>query len=240
MKGQKRWVATLLVLLLILQCVGLADFTPLQAQKVYADETQTTATPTPMPTLTDSPDPTASPTPMPTNTPDVTQTSTDTLTPTPTPTPEVTTESTVTPEPTNTPAPTASPEPEATATPIPTLMPEEDTQAPTAPENLRSTGKTSTTADIVWDASNDNVGVTQYVIYNGTTQLGTTDGTTTFTVTNLSAGNNYAISVKAKDVAGNLSETSNILALAVSPLAPLNLVVVPTDKTLTVNWDASA
>lgn len=100
-----------------------------------------TETPTPTPEVTETPTPTPTPevTETPTPTPEVTETPTPTSepevteTPTPTPEPEVT--ETPTLEPTETPTPepteTPTPEPEVTETPIPTPEPPVITEIPT-------------------------------------------------------------------------------------------------------------
>jgi len=54
--------------------------------------------------------------------------------------------------------------------------------------------------------------VTEYLIYNGSTQAGTSSGTT-FTVSGLSAATSYSFTVKAKDAAGNVSTASNALTV---------------------------
>ena len=50
----------------------------------------------------------------------------------------------------------------ALATTLPTIN---DTEAPSAPTNLLATAITSTTVDLSWNASTDNVGVTSYDLY---------------------------------------------------------------------------
>ncbi|MBW8807145.1 MAG: glycoside hydrolase family 6 protein, partial [Catenulisporales bacterium] len=55
-----------------------------------------------------------------------------------------------------------------------------DTTAPSTPTGLKSTATTSSTVTLSWTASTDNVGVTGYTIYRGTTPAGTST-TTTFT-----------------------------------------------------------
>ncbi|MBM7565120.1 fibronectin type III domain-containing protein [Paenibacillus sacheonensis] len=88
-----------------------------------------------------------------------------------------------------------------------------DTTAPTAPSSLTSPSKTDTSANLSWTASTDNVGVTGYNIYNGSTLAGSTTGATTFTAAGLSASTAYTFTVKAKDAAGNLSAASNSLSV---------------------------
>ncbi|MEU7855306.1 fibronectin type III domain-containing protein [Nonomuraea sp. NPDC049141] len=89
---------------------------------------------------------------------------------------------------------------------VPTGPP--DTEKPTAPANLRSTAKTSSSVTLSWDASADNTGVSGYDVYNGTT-LATTATGTTATVSGLTAATSYTFTVKARDAAGNTSDASN-------------------------------
>jgi cellulose 1,4-beta-cellobiosidase len=87
-----------------------------------------------------------------------------------------------------------------------------DTTPPTAPANLAVTGTTDTSVSLSWSASTDNVGVTAYDVYRGTTLAGTVSGSppaTSATVTGLSASTTYSFSVKARDAAGNTSAASN-------------------------------
>ncbi|MFD1547226.1 glycosyl hydrolase 2 galactose-binding domain-containing protein [Nonomuraea guangzhouensis] len=89
---------------------------------------------------------------------------------------------------------------------VPTGPP--DTEKPTAPANLRSTAKTSSSVTLAWDASSDNTGVSGYDVYNGTTLATTVTGTTA-TVSGLTAATAYTFTVKARDAAGNTSDASN-------------------------------
>ena len=83
-----------------------------------------------------------------------------------------------------------------------------DTQAPTAPGSLRSTGVTSSSVSLAWDASTDNVGVSGYdVLVDGVSTTSVTG--TTATVSGLAANRAYAFTVKARDAAGNTSALSN-------------------------------
>ncbi|AMA47977.1 MULTISPECIES: M4 family metallopeptidase [Flavobacterium] len=90
-----------------------------------------------------------------------------------------------------------------------------DTTAPTTPTNLVASGTTSTSTTLSWTASTDNVGVTGYNIYNGTTLLASST-TTSATVSGLKASTTYNFTVKAKDAAGNLSATSNAVSVTTS------------------------
>lgn len=87
-----------------------------------------------------------------------------------------------------------------------------DTQAPTAPTNLTSTGKTSSSVSLSWGASSDNVGVTAYDIYSGSNQVLSVSGTSA-TVSGLSSSTAYTFTVKARDAAGNTSGASNSVSV---------------------------
>ncbi|MCF2874793.1 MULTISPECIES: M4 family metallopeptidase [unclassified Tenacibaculum] len=86
-----------------------------------------------------------------------------------------------------------------------------DTTAPTAPSSLAATNVAQTTLTLNWSASTDNVGVTGYDVYQGTTVIGSTTTATSYNVTGLTAATGYSFSVKAKDAAGNESAASNVV-----------------------------
>jgi endo-1,4-beta-D-glucanase Y len=83
-----------------------------------------------------------------------------------------------------------------------------DTEPPTAPANLRSTGVTSSSVSLAWDAATDNVGVTGYDVYTGGTLTKTVTGTSA-SVTGLAPATSYTFTVKARDAAGNTSPASS-------------------------------
>lgn len=87
-----------------------------------------------------------------------------------------------------------------------------DTQAPTAPSGLSSPSKTTTSVQLSWTASTDNVGVTAYDIYRGAALAGSTGGTS-YNATGLTPGTSYSFTVKARDAAGNVSAASNTLTV---------------------------
>ncbi len=118
-----------------------------------------------------------------------------------------------------------------------------DTQPPTAPV-LSSTGTTTSTISLSWTASTDNVGVTGYDVYVGGVLNGTTTGTT-YTVTGLTASTQYSIYVRAKDAAGN-GTNSNTIAVSTSspadttpPSAPVLSSSGVTTTTISLSWTAS-
>ncbi|MCB0464568.1 MAG: M4 family metallopeptidase [Aequorivita sp.] len=83
-----------------------------------------------------------------------------------------------------------------------------DTQAPSAPSNLSASNITQTTATLSWNASTDNVGVTGYDVFQGSTNLGSVTGTSA-NITGLSPSSSYSFKVRAHDAAGNNSGFSN-------------------------------
>ena len=83
-----------------------------------------------------------------------------------------------------------------------------DTQAPTAPSSLAASNVTQTTLTLSWNASTDNVGVTGYDVFQGSTNLGSVTGTST-NITGLSPATAYSFKVRAHDAAGNNSGFSN-------------------------------
>jgi hypothetical protein len=95
-----------------------------------------------------------------------------------------------------------------------------DATAPCMPGNLSASSVSANALTLAWTASTDNVGVTAYEVYNGTTLIGTVLGSggsapfTTYNVTGLTAGASYTFTVKAKDAAGNISESSNPLTVS--------------------------
>lgn len=85
-----------------------------------------------------------------------------------------------------------------------------DTEAPTAPSSLTASNPSSSTIDLSWTASTDNVGVSGYYIYYSDGTLATTASGTSVTVTGLDASTTYTFYVAAYDAAGNESTASNM------------------------------
>lgn len=88
--------------------------------------------------------------------------------------------------------------------------PAEDTTAPSIPINLTESNITTTSIELSWAASTDDVGVKNYSIYKDDKALVTTSSTT-HSVTGLEANTNYTFKVKARDAAGNESGFSNVI-----------------------------
>ncbi len=89
--------------------------------------------------------------------------------------------------------------------------PPTDQVAPSAPSGLQAGAITNTSVALTWTPSTDNVGVTGYDIYRGTTLAGSSTGAS-FTATGLTARTAYSFTVRAKDAAGNVSAPSAALS----------------------------
>ncbi|MEO6513324.1 MAG: fibronectin type III domain-containing protein [Candidatus Saccharimonadales bacterium] len=101
---------------------------------------------------------------------------------------------------------------QSTAAPFSTLA---DTTAPTVPTGLTSPSQTTTTVNLSWTASTDNVAVTGYKIYRGGVQIGTS-ATASYTDSGLTSGTQYSYTVAAYDAAGNTSaQTGALLVTAI-------------------------
>ncbi|WP_299902671.1 endonuclease [uncultured Aquimarina sp.] len=82
-----------------------------------------------------------------------------------------------------------------------------DTESPSIPAALTASNITTTSAQLSWNASSDNVGVTGYDVYRNGSLLSSTSNTS-YTVTALSPATTYTFAVRAKDAAGNVSGLS--------------------------------
>jgi hypothetical protein len=87
-----------------------------------------------------------------------------------------------------------------------------DVIAPTAPTGLASPAHTTTTVNLTWNASTDNIAVVGYDVYRGATKVATVTGTST-TVTGLTTATQYTFTVRAKDGRGNVSAPSNAVSV---------------------------
>ena len=90
-----------------------------------------------------------------------------------------------------------------------------DVAAPSAP-TLSSTGNSSTSVDLKWTSSSDDVAVDGYNIFSNGRFVGFATGRR-FTVPGLSGATSYTFTVHAADVAGNLSEASNAVLVTTAP-----------------------
>ncbi|MBO3102122.1 exoglucanase CbhB [Cellulomonas fengjieae] len=129
--------------------------------------------------------------------------------------------------------------------------PPTDTTAPSVPTGLVAGTATSTSATISWTASTDNAGgsgVAGYDVYRGTTKVGSST-TTSFTETGLTPATAYAYTVRARDVAGNVSAASSAVTVTtlpgttqdtVAPSVPTGLVATTvTETSVALTWTTS-
>jgi chitodextrinase len=107
-----------------------------------------------------------------------------------------------------------------------------------------ASNETSSTIEITWTASSDNIGVTQYRIYiDAVLSAQTTEAN--FKITNLQPGTSYNIQIEARDRINNKSEKSNpITATTTSdttaPSVPSNITASNISGTgFKINWDAA-
>lgn len=90
--------------------------------------------------------------------------------------------------------------------------PQKDTVAPSSPTNLRAVTINDKSISLAWDPSKDNNRVSSYYVYIDDKYIGTSSATT-YTVSGLSPATTYELYVKARDAAGNLSNSSNIIKI---------------------------
>jgi PKD repeat protein len=134
-----------------------------------------------------------------------------------------------------------------------TVAASSDMSPPTTPSGLIATASATTTVNLAWTASTDNVGVTGYRVERcqGATcsnyaQIATATGTT-YSNTGLTAATTYRYRVRANDAAGNLSAYSPVAtattaaAADTSPPTPPSSLTATASGTGTVNlaWSAS-
>jgi chitodextrinase len=90
---------------------------------------------------------------------------------------------------------------------------------------------TETSATLAWGPSTDNSGKFQYVIAGGATNVTVAQTQTSHTVTGLQSGKSYTFRVYARDLAGNLSKSSNAVTVKLPGqlAAPTKPAVTVTD-----------
>ena len=102
-----------------------------------------------------------------------------------------------------------------------------DGTAPTAPPNLRVVSATSSQLGLTWDRSKDNGKVVGYDVYLDDAMKGTTSRPG-YTLDNLGCGTTHAVSVMAKDKAGNRSAPARA-TVATSACADVSPPSAPTN-----------
>ncbi|WP_139490321.1 M6 family metalloprotease domain-containing protein [Brevibacillus dissolubilis] len=121
-----------------------------------------------------------------------------------------------------------------------------DTTAPTDPSNLNATAVSANQINLSWTAGTDDIGITEYIIYNSTTstEIGRTTATS-FAHTGLKPNIGYFYRVKAKDAAGNLSPGNQVFSAytpadTAPPTAPGNLTATTVSTSqIDLKWTAA-
>ncbi|WP_413789322.1 discoidin domain-containing protein [Paenibacillus tyrfis] len=100
---------------------------------------------------------------------------------------------------------------------------------------MTATAVSSSQVNLSWTASTDNVGVKEYKIYRGSTEVGTATGTS-YSDTGLNPSTTYSYTVKAFDAAGNASANSNTASATTSdgPSTDTNIAKGKTAKASSV------
>ncbi|GII91471.1 glycosyl hydrolase family 18 protein [Sinosporangium siamense] len=122
-----------------------------------------------------------------------------------------------------------------------------DITPPSAPSGLRSISQTSTSLQLAWNPSADDVAVKDYRVFRSGVLVATISApTTTATVTGLNASTSYTFTVSARDTSDNESAQSSALTTRteppdiVVPSTPANLRVTGTSgSTISLAWNAS-
>ncbi len=83
-----------------------------------------------------------------------------------------------------------------------------DTTAPSAPTGLTASFVSPTSVQLTWIAATDNTGVTGYNVLRDGAALATIGAVTTYTDATVVAGTTPAYTLRAFDIAGNLSPSS--------------------------------
>ncbi|MFK4036173.1 glycoside hydrolase family 9 protein [Nonomuraea wenchangensis] len=96
---------------------------------------------------------------------------------------------------------------------------EKDDTPPSKPGRPAASGITGSTARLTWTASTDNVGVSGYDVYLGSTKAGTSP-TASFNLTGLTPSTSYSATVVARDAAGNTSPPSDAATFTTTDAPP--------------------
>src|SRR3989475_516256 len=118
-----------------------------------------------------------------------------------------------------------------------------DTTPPSTPTGLTAAVAGSNAANLSWNASTDNVGVTAYILLRNGVQIAT-PATTSFTDTGLFAATTYSYTVAARDAAGNISPNSASVSITIAdttpPSTPTGLTAAAAGSTgANLSWSAS-
>ena len=83
-----------------------------------------------------------------------------------------------------------------------------DTSPPSKPTLVTATAPSATTVNVTWNASTDNTGIANYVVYRNGVTVGSPTTAASFTDSAATLGTTYRYCVIAYDAAGNASEST--------------------------------
>lgn len=117
-----------------------------------------------------------------------------------------------------------------------------DTAAPSVPTGLFISAPNSSTVNLSWNASSDNVAVAGYTIFRSGAQIGTS-ATASYSDNTVSGTTTYSYRVSAYDAAGNNSAQSNAVGVTtpdtIAPAAPSGLIASAVSATqVNLSWNA--
>lgn len=119
-----------------------------------------------------------------------------------------------------------------------------DTTPPTAPANPRTSNLTCATVTFSWSASSDDVGVAFYDIFHDGQLMTSVPGTALSAELTVAPGATWGLYVNARDAAGNVSQASPTVTIAVPqcqadtepPSTPAGVTATASGTTVTVRW----
>ena len=121
-----------------------------------------------------------------------------------------------------------------------------DATPPSTPGSLAVSGATSTSINVSWAASSDNVGVAGYGVYSNGTLVGSPSGTS-YTLNGLTCGTSYTVAVDAVDAAGNRSGKATVSSSTAAcpdtqaPTVPGGVALVSrTTTSISIGWTISS
>jgi chitodextrinase len=119
-----------------------------------------------------------------------------------------------------------------------------DAAAPTVPTNVSAASSVSTTVNVSWTASTDNVAVTGYKVFRNGSQVGTST-TASYADNTVSGSTAYSYKVSARDAANNESAQSAAANVTtpdtIAPTTPTSLTATTASPSqINLSWGASS
>ncbi|MEV6825242.1 PQQ-dependent sugar dehydrogenase [Amycolatopsis sp. NPDC051102] len=122
-----------------------------------------------------------------------------------------------------------------------------DTTPPTVPGDPRTSNLTCTGVVLSWTASTDDVGVAFYDVYHDGQLMTSVPGTALSAELTVVPGATWGLYVNARDAAGNVSQASTTVTIAVPqcqadtepPTTPTGVTATASGTTVTVRWTAA-